>query len=150
MVWEKMAKHKLKNYEAVTASEECLRLEIMRLASEYTAIQSARPFNDSFLKAANIRSREDRLLDNLAERAMLKNQLEQTHLWLEGMNNALSTLDAKEKDVINELYIMGETGRLDRLCTRYGCGASSIYRLRDKALKKLTIALYGIDECELP
>ena len=144
MDWKAEAKNKLRNYEAMTVAVSSLQEEIRELESEYTAIQSAR-FGDSILKIGNVRSREDALLTNIAYREELKKNLEKTLSWVNTVDNALAVLSAEEKDILVELYISAEKGRLDCLCEKYGCEASSIYRRRDKALKRFTFALYGID-----
>ena len=40
-------------------------------------------------------------------------------------------------------YMCPEKGSVERLCSELGLESSSVYRKRDKALRRFTVALYG-------
>ena len=45
--------------------------------------------------------------------------------------------------VLTRFYIYPERGGVSRLCEELGVEQSSVYRKRDKALERFTLALYG-------
>ena len=47
--------------------------------------------------------------------------------------------------MLQRLFITKERDSLSRLCSELGVEQSSIYRKRDKALHRFTMALYGVD-----
>ena len=86
------------------------------------------------------------LLNNLVHRQELNWSYEQAQSWLKSTDRALSALTPEEKLVLHQFYICPERGSVDRLCSQLGVEQSSVYRKRDKALHKFTVALYGIAE----
>ena len=89
---------------------------------------------------------EEQLLDNMMNRQELTWQLRQTESWLDTMERALMSLPREERLVLERFYIRQEKGSVERLCTELGAETSTVYRKRDKALRKFTIALYGCEE----
>ena len=118
--------------------------EIDRLEAEYTGIGSQR-FTGR-VTAREQRSREERMLDNIVKRQELRWSLDQTKLWMQTVNEALDSLGPEEQNVLRQLYICPKTGGLERLCETMCLEKSSIYRKRDSALRKFTLAMYGAME----
>ena len=58
----------------------------------------------------------------------------------------MATMSAEEKRILEKMLIHPERGGALRLCEELDCEQSSIYRKRDRALHKFTIALYGTAE----
>ena len=85
-------------------------------------------------------------MDNLVHRQELQWTLEQAKSWVRITERALRTLSPEEKLILHRMYILPERGCLDRLSMELGIEQSTIYRRRDKALHKFTMALYGIVE----
>ena len=63
--------------------------------------------------------------------------------WLDVTHKGLGVLTPEERLVVQMLYIMPKKGNVARLCDLLDCGQSTVYRRRDKALEKFTVALYG-------
>ena len=63
---------------------------------------------------------------------------------------ALETLSREEQLVLQQFYIQRERGHMDRLCRELGVEEASVYRLKNRALEKFTMALYGPEEGGLP
>lgn len=74
--------------------------------------------------------------------------MEETKLWLRVMNRALSALTEDEFLVLYRMYIANrERNSIDRLCDELGLSdRRSVYKRRDRALRRLTIMLYGVTE----
>ena len=88
---------------------------------------------------------EDEWLSCIAKKERLVWQHRERRLKLERMQRALSLLDDRERLVLEYFYVSRPKDHLDRLCDQLGYEKSQVYRLKDEALKNLTIALYGIE-----
>lgn len=73
--------------------------------------------------------------------------MEETKIWLRVMNRALSALTEDEFLVLYRMYINRKRNSIDRLCEELGLSdRRSVYKRRDRALRRLTIMLYGVVE----
>ena len=120
MNWREEAAHKLRRYDAMQ-------------------------FDKASVDTTMDRKQEDRLLNNLIQRQELSINYSQAQSWMRTTDRALGTLSQQEQLLLQKLYICPERGSISRLCTELGVEQSSIYRRRDKALHRFTLALYGVD-----
>ena len=140
MNWKTEAMERLKKYEGCCHAIHNIPLEIKRL--ELEARSPARASLEQTAGKATGR-REDKLLNNIVFRQTLRWSLEQTRQWLDATNDALQCLAPEERLILQRLYIYQEKDGLERLCRELGVERSSIYRYRDRALEKFTVALFG-------
>ena len=61
---------------------------------------------------------------------------------------ALAVLDDEERLILDKFYIHRAKGNVGDLCERLNVEQSTVYRKRDNALRRFTIALYGVTETE--
>lgn len=144
MNWKVEATDKLRRYDAMKQAMVNIPEEIRRLEAEAYSLRG-KTIDQAPVKERGCRP-EDVLLSNLVHRQELGLALKQAGDWLQIVDRALAALTPEEKLVLHRLYIYPERGSLDRLCTDLQVEQSSIYRKRDKALRKFTYALYGICE----
>ena len=144
MNWKTEAMEKLRRYDAMQQATRNIPEEISRLELAARSIRSAR--TDGTPVKGGGSKREEMLLDNLVHRQELEWSLDQAQSWLQSTERALSVLSPEEQLVLQRFYICPERGSVQRLCGELGVEQSSIYRKRDKALHKFTIALYGTVE----
>lgn len=142
MNWKEEATQKLRQYDAMRLAVQNLPEELKRLEQAACAIRSAR--TDGTPVKGGTNRREDMLLSNLVCREELSNALDQAKIWVSTTDRALGALTPEEKLVLHRLYIYPERNALDRLCRELDLEQSSIYRKRDQALHRFTMALYGI------
>ena len=116
--------------------------ELKRLEQAAYAIRSAG--TDTITVKSSLNRREDMLLSNLVCREELSHALAQAKSWVSTTNRALEVLTPEEKLVLRRLYMYPERNALEHLCRELDLEQSSIYRKRDKALQRFTMALYGI------
>lgn len=128
-------------YESLCQAIHNIPLELKRL--EVEAQSPARASVDRVGGKGGGGRREDWLLNNIVSRQLLQWSLAHTRLWIDATNGALKCLQPEEKLVLQRLYIYPEADGLDRLCRELGVERSTIYRYRDQALKKFTVALFG-------
>lgn len=144
MNWKAEAMEKLRRYDAMRQSVQNLPEEIKRLELEACGIRSV-PM-DSCPVNGGKNTREEALLNNLVHRQQLQFALEQAELWLKTTERGLAALTPEEKLVLHRFYMYPAQGNVDRLCGELGVEQSSVYRKRDKALYRFTVALYGSPE----
>lgn len=146
MNWRHEAIDKLRNYEAHKQALECLPKEIRRLESAYTGIRSATTDGTPVSGGGN--TREDSMLSNIIHRDELKRQLKEAGLWVSQVDEALDILSDEEKMVLERLFIHPVKGAMSALSEQLNIDKTTVYRRRDKALRRFTIALYGAVETE--
>ncbi len=146
MNWKREAVDKLKNYEVHRQALESIPQEIKRLESVWTGIRSA--VTDSTPVSGGGSTREDVMLSNIVHRDELKQRMKEACLWVSQVDKALSILSDEERLVLDRFYLHPIKGIIDDLCERLNVERSAIYDRRDKALRRFTIALYGVTETE--
>lgn len=144
MNWKNEAMDRLRQYDAMRLAVTNIPQEIKRLEAASVALHGAR--TDGTPVQSGGSRREEAILDNMMSRQELLWRLEQAESWLSCMDRALSALTGEEKLVLQRFYICPEKGSVDRLCSELGLESSSVYRKRDKALRRFTVALYGSAE----
>lgn len=142
MNWKTEAVEKLKHYDAMfraacSIPEEIKALELMIYGAQGNQVEK--------IKVKGGKGGSDRLLDALVYREELKNALERAKLWLSFTDRALDALQPEERMILRRMYVYPQRGSLQRLTEELGVEQSTLYRRRDKALERFTIALYGLD-----
>ncbi|MBE6944227.1 MAG: hypothetical protein E7453_08260 [Ruminococcaceae bacterium] len=144
MNWKNEAMERLRRYDGMLLAAKNIPIELRRL--EEAAVSIRRGGTDGCAVLSGGNRQEEQLLDNMMNRQELTWQLRQTESWLDTMERALMSLPREERLVLERFYIRPEKGSVERLCTELGAETSTVYRKRDKALRKFTIALYGCEE----
>ena len=144
MNWKAEAMEKLRRYDAMRHALRNIPEEMARLELDAKRIRSARADTPPVQGGGN--RREEQLLDNLVHRQELQWLLQQARSWVNMTERALSTLSPEEKLILHRMFILPERGSLERLCQELGVEQASIYRRRDRALHRFTLALYGAEE----
>ena len=146
MNWRREAIDKLRNYEAHKLALESLPKEIRRLESSFAGIRSAT--TDGTPVSGGGSTREDVMLSNIVHRDELKRRLKEARLWVSMVDKALDVLDDEERQVIERLFIHPMKGAMALLSEQLDIDKTTVYRRRDNALRRFTIALYGAVESE--
>lgn len=144
MNWKKEAADKLRNYTARQQAVTNISEQLRSLEIKATSIRSASV--DGTPVQGGGSGREDAMLNNIVNRAELERQLEQARIWCRTVERALSVLTDQERLVLDRFYIHPAKGNLDRLCQEFDAEVATVYRKRDAALHRFTIALFGFDE----
>lgn len=132
---------KLRRYDAMQQALRNIPEEIDRLKADACALRGATT-DTTPVKGGGSR-REEALINNLVERQELEWTLQQVQRWLCTTDRGLAALTPDERLVLQRLYLYPEQGALERLCSELGVEQSSVYRKRDQALHRFTVALYG-------
>lgn len=143
MNWKAEALEKLEKLDPMRQAVRNIPVEIERLEIDARAIRAADLDRPAVKRS---RGRDDAMLNNIVHRQELSWNLEQAKIWVDMVQDALRVLNPEEKLVLSRLYIYPEKGSLERLCQELGVEQSSIYRKRERALRRFTQALYGFTE----
>ena len=138
MNWKEEATQRLVDYKTMRVSLNSMRRELKRLEMEATALRSG-----TVQLGSGSGRREDRQLNNLIRRQELENAFEQAVLWVTTTEQALSCLPPQDKEMLVRIYIEGDWGNATKLAQDLGMERSTVYRKKDEALRKFTVALYG-------
>lgn len=141
MDWKNEAVDKLRKLELMRNSLDSIPQEIERLEYESRGLRSA---GTEQVRVKGGGSREDALLGNMVRRQELENALFCARSWVCNVENALDTLGPEARIVLERMYVYPRrSGGMDSLCRDLDLVKSSVYRLRDEALREFTLAMYG-------
>lgn len=139
MNWKEEAIQRLADYETMCTSVTGMRKEIKRLELEAQSLSSS----GLVRIGSGIDNREDRKINNLVRRGELSEALQQAALWVDVTDHALGCLNSQERQLLSSMYIRGDWGNASQLAQQLGIERSTVYRKRDDALRKFTLAMYG-------
>ena len=141
MNWQKEAINDLKSYTARKMSVDNMKQKIREL--ENRAIRLGSSSSDVPVQGGSSRS-EDALINNIAERDRLNQSIDAVQCLIDIIEKGLSVLDDEERTVLEEFYINRSSCHIDKLCDKLHCEKSTVYRIKDTALYKFTVAMYGV------
>ena len=144
MKWSDCAIQDLRKYKYLEASLESIpeRMEALRCRLE--AIKRAT--TDKVPVKGGFGRYEDNLLDIIVERERLKYLYRANKILLELIEMGLASLDDTERLVLDRFYIDRPKGHVERLMEELNYEKSRVYEIKNQALYKFTIAMYGIVE----
>ena len=140
MDWKAEAIDKLKYYEANRQALDSIPRELQRLESARDGIRSAA---GGVPASGGGNTREDAMLSNIVHRDELKRRLKEARLWVEIVDGGLSVLDDEDRLTLELCFIHKVKGSIDDLGERLCLEKSAVYRRREEALRRFTLALYG-------
>lgn len=143
MNWQKEAIDDLNKYLPRKNSIISMKEKIKELQAREESLKSA---SDSTPVQGGASKREDMILNCIVECDRLKDNITAISRWLYLVEKGLATLTEDERTVLDKFYISRPTRHVDRLCEELHSEKSTIYRIKDIALKKFTISMYGILE----
>ena len=144
MNWKVVAVEKLKDYDAKKVSAQNLGEEIQELKTRRRGIRSTHAGSIS-VQGCGV-GREDAMLNSMTLQCELEVNLLVTRKWLARVERGMSVLEADERMLLEKFYIHPERGAADRLATDMGIDVKTVYRRKDLALRKFTIAMCGCSE----
>lgn len=141
MNWKFEAMEKLKMYEAKKQALQSIPEEIARLESVMKSIRSATA--DGTPVQGGGSGREDMMLSNIVHREELERSLEQAQKWVDLVDAGLEILTEEERLILNQFYIHSVRGSANRLAGELNIDVKTVYKRKDSALRRFTVALYG-------
>ena len=86
------------------------------------------------------------LLNNIIERDKLRSNLAGTVRWIKCVEGGLSVLSEEERLILDKFYIHPVPGAADYLASVLHLDIKTVYKRKDAAVRKFTVAMYGITE----
>ena len=118
-----------------------MRERIHALNEQLTALKST---SDSSAVRGGTCKAEDKVINNIVERERLKATYKATRHIVEIVERGLSGLDDGERFVLSAFYISRPKKHVENCCEQLHLEQSQVYRMKDRALYKFTISMYGI------
>lgn len=141
MNWKFEAIEKLKEYTARKNALVTIPEEIARLQEAAQSIRAAAA--DAAPVQGGGSTREDILLSNIVHREELQRRLSDAKRWVETVDRGLAVLTADDRLILDRFYIHPMKGNVDRLCEEFCIEKTAVYKRKDAAIEKFTLALYG-------
>lgn len=145
MNWKSEAIERLRKYESMKSAVQTIPDELRRLEMEAVSLKAVRTDRLSVKAGAEP---DDPLLNNMVRREELACTLRQAQLWVQTTEQGLAELTPEDRHILHRLFISNSRGNIERLCQEIGCEQSTVYRKRDQAIYRFTIALYGFVETQ--
>lgn len=143
--WKYDIKDDLARYGGQLVAVTTLPDELRRLELEYKSIKAASTDTTPVQGGGTVY--EDRLLTNIARRDKTAMALSMAQIDIERIEAALDCLDETERHIVDTMYTHRHRGAVGRLREELGLeDERSVYKRAERALKKLTYALYGREE----
>lgn len=143
--WSVFAVQRLRDLEDRKTAVENIKEQIKALEQRFTAIRSATT-DGTPVQGGNENKREEMLIHNISTREELKNNLDIITREIEVTEKALDTLTEEEKLILRRFFILRQKGYVERLCDELYVSKTRLYQKKETALKKFTLACYGIVE----
>ena len=144
MNWKFEAIEKLKEYTARKNAITSIPEEIKRLEEDAQRIRAAS--TDATPVQGGGSGREDMLLSNIVHREELQRRLSDAQRWVDIVDGGLAVLSDEDRLVLDRFYIHPMRGNVDRLCDDLAIEKAAVYKRKEKALRRFTVALYGLTE----
>lgn len=144
MNWKFEAIEKLKEYTARKNAITSIPEEIKRLEEDAQRIRAAS--TDATPVQGGGSTREDMLLTNIVHREELQRRLSDAKRWVDIVDGGLAVLSDEDRLVLDRFYIHPMRGNVDRLCDDLAIEKAAVYKRKEKALRRFTVALYGAVE----
>lgn len=144
MNWKFEAIEKLKEYTARKNAITSIPEEIKRLEEDANRIRAAS--TDATPVQGGGSAREDMLLSNIVHREELQRRLSDALRWIDIVDAGLAVLSDEDRLVLDRFYIHPMRGNVDRLCDELAVEKAAVYKRKEKALRRFTVALYGAVE----
>lgn len=138
-VWKLLAIEELETYPAKKEAMTTIPERLRELESAFVSIGS--PSADKV--AVQGGGGNDKALNNIAQRDKLSQNLAEVVRFTARVERGLAVLGDDENEILSRCYIHPERGAVERIANARGLDKSTVYRIRDDALRKFTIAMYG-------
>lgn len=144
MDWKKAAEDDLKLYNLRMLSLDNISERIATLKASKEGVKAC--VTDKVPVKGGQSKYEEMLINCIVEIERLSLNYEVTERLIKLTERGLSVLDDEEREVLESFYISGSERCLDVLRERLGYEKSQIYRIKDRALQKYTVACFGVTQ----
>ena len=141
MNWKTVAIEDLKKYRQLQIAADNLTSEIRALKDELDGMKSSG--GTSPVKGGGSHY-EDRIINNIVKRDRLRMNLKVVRHQLTAIERGINGITVDEYTILSVFYIDPPSKPVDLLKEKLFLEQSRIYQLKNTALYKFTVAMYGI------
>ena len=142
MNWEAVAVEDLKKYKDMKNGLESTREKIVALREKSIAIKNS---STSAVPLSGGGNRvEERLLDNIVERERLKYTYRANEHLVKIIERGLAGLTEEERFILDAFFISRPKNHIEKCIEKLHVEQSQVYRMKDRALYRFTVSMYGI------
>lgn len=141
--WKPLAIQRLKAYETRKISLEQIKEQLNALDMQFTAIRAAKTDGEPISGTMSNR-REEIMIDNIQKRDELKANYKIAKREIEVTEKGLEALTKEERRILELFYILRPYDHVGQLCEELNLEKTVVYNRKDKALRKFTMACYGV------
>lgn len=142
MNWQKISIDRLRDYETRERALLLIPEQLEALNMSFAAVRAARTDGTPVKEGGN--KREDALINNIVMRQELERNLEIVEAEKAITDKGLAVLTEEEKTVLYKFYINRPRRHVEELCETLCYEKTRIYEMKEVALRKFTLACYGI------
>lgn len=144
MKWKECAITDLRKYSRMKDSLKNISERIHVLELRFQSVKGAS--TDTTPVEGGESHMEDAMLDNIVERDRLKVLYQADLRMVRLVERGLTPLSNEEQYVLDMFYINRTENYIEKLMSALKYEKSQIYRIKDDAIYKFTISMYGIEE----
>lgn len=142
MDWKKNAIADLRDYPYLQSSLDALPGEIKSLALLEEGMRVSDPGRAAV--QGGRKGREEALASLIDQKERLKANYLVTKAKAERIRRGLAALSEPERKVLDVFYIARPDGHMDKLCEELGYEERNVYNIKETALRKFTLAMFGV------
>ena len=140
--WQYNAMQDLREYMAIKDSLVSIPEELKALEIDMQLVRGTSYDKSPVQGGAS--GREDRLIDYIDKKGRLAENLRAATVRVRRIERGLAGLTDNERLVLHRFFISREHGHVDRLCEELGYEKTAVYNIKDAALKKFTLSMFGV------
>lgn len=144
MNWCVISVNRLRDYENRKRAVEIIPEQIKSLEYQFTGIKSA--VSDGTPVQEETNRREENLIYNISKREELAYNLDIAKREVQLTEKGLAALTDDEQRILYLFFISRPKDYIQRLSDEMFLSKSEVYRKKDDALRKFTIAMYGVTD----
>lgn len=141
--WKKEAANDLKSYPQRKKSLVNIRDRIKLLEEQFTSLKG---ISMDTPVMGGMSRQEEKMLNNISERECLSFSLKITEGLVELTEKGLEVLEKRERQVLEGFFFEKSDNNVERLCEKFHLEKTRLYEIKDIALRKFTLAMYGTVE----
>lgn len=140
--WQYNAIQDLREYEAVRRSLESIPEEIRTIEADMQIVRGT-SYDKSPVQGGGS-GMEERLINYIERKERLAENYRVAAAKVKRIERGLNALSDKERLVLQRFFISRTSGHVGRLCEELGYEQAQVYRMKDAALKRFTLAMFGV------
>ncbi|MPN06764.1 hypothetical protein SDC9_154021 [bioreactor metagenome] len=143
MKWAESAIHDLKSYNSYIRSLDNLKERLIMLEKRFESARTASISSAPMHGGGN--RYEDAMIDIIVEKENLKLSIDIENRKVKLIERGLSALTEEGKYILSTFYISRPKNHIDVICEKLNMEKTTVYRVKDAALRQFTLEEYGID-----